>query len=195
MSDDVATEPINEVPPQKKKSGKRTLIEWVLVVIIALLVSLFLRTYVFQTYYVPSKSMKPTFYEGNRIVVNKLSVRFGTINTGDIIVFKAPAKAHTACDDYDVDYVKRVIGVPGDQLTSKGNTIYINGTPLKEAWSHYEPIGNAIGHVTVPKNDYFVMGDNHADSCDSRLWGFVPKGNIIGKVFLKYWPLSEWHWF
>jgi signal peptidase I len=88
-----------------------------------------------------------------------------------------------------------VIGLPGDVLTSKGNTIYVNGVALKENWSHYEPLGPALGHVTVPQGQYFMMGDNHANSCDSRYWGTVPRSDIIGKVFLKFWPLSQWHWF
>ncbi|HTB08212.1 MAG TPA: signal peptidase I, partial [Acidimicrobiales bacterium] len=66
---------------------------------------------------------------------------------------------------------------------------------LKENWSHYEPLGPALGHVTVPQGQYFMMGDNHANSCDSRYWGTVPRSDIIGKVFLKFWPLSQWHWF
>jgi signal peptidase I len=90
--------------------------------------------------------------------------------------------------------VKRVIGVPGDRLTSRGNTIYVNGTPLRENWSHYEPLGPAIGDVLVPPGQYFVMGDNHNNSCDSRTWGTVPRSDIIGKVFVRFWPLSRFSW-
>ncbi|HEY5092084.1 MAG TPA: signal peptidase I, partial [Acidimicrobiales bacterium] len=72
--------------------------------------------------------------------------------------------------------------------TSKGNTIYVNGKALKEPWTYFRTIGTPIGHVTVPINSYFVMGDNRADSCDSRFWGTVPRSDIIGKVFLRVWP-------
>jgi len=162
-----------------------------LVIVVAVLVSLLIRTFVFQTFYIPSGSMEPTLQIGDRIVVSKLSVELGTIHIGDILVFRAPPAVRTQCGDNVADLVKRVIGLPGDHLTSKGNTIYVNGKPLKQPWSHYEPIGKAIGNVTVAKNHYFMMGDNEADSCDSRFWGTVPRSSIIGKVFLRIWPLSR----
>ena len=195
MSLDADAPPRETAPPKRKRSRKRAFTEWFIIVVIAVLASLGLRTFVVQTFSIPSKSMKPTLYVGNRILVDKLSVTFGTINRGDILVFKAPADVAKDCSDDVTDLVKRVIGLPGDHLTSKGNTIYVNGKPLKEAWSHYEPLGDPIGHVTVPANHYFMMGDNHANSCDSRYWGTVPRSDMIGKVFLKFWPLGQWHWF
>jgi signal peptidase I len=173
---------------------RRVLVEWLTIIVLAAAASLLLRAFVFQTFFIPSGSMNPTLWKGDRILVDKLSVRFGTINVGDIVVFKAPPAVRTNCSDAVADLVKRVIGVPGDRLTSKGNTIYVNGTALKERWSHYEPLGGAIGHVTVPSGDYFVMGDNHSDSCDSRSWGFVPRQNVIGKVFLVMWPFGHFRW-
>ena len=148
-----------------------------------------MRTYAFQTFYIPSASMLPTLQVGDRIIVSKLSVDFGTINRGDIIVFKAPPAEN--CGEPVTDLVKRVIGLPGDHLTSKGNTIYINGVALAENWSHSEPLGQSIGHITVPAGRYFMMGDNHNNSCDSRMWGTVPRSNIIGKAFLRIWPVSR----
>ena len=189
-------EPTDDAPaPPKKRSRKRGLTEWLIVLVVAVLASFLVRAYVVQTYFIPSKSMKPTLYVGNRIMVDKLAVEFGHINIGDIVVFKAPPEVAIKCGDTVPDLVKRVIGLPGDVLTSKGNTIYVNGVALKENWSHYEPLGPALGHVTVPQGQYFMMGDNHANSCDSRYWGTVPRSDIIGKVFLKFWPLSQWHWF
>jgi signal peptidase I len=184
-----------EGTPAPAKSRQRSVVEWLIVLVAAVLVSLLVRTYVFQTFFIPSGSMEPTLYKGNRIVVDKLAVEFGTINIGDIVVFKAPPDVAKDCSDPVADLVKRVIGVPGDHLTSRGNTIYVNGVALKEKWSHWEPLGPAIGKVTVPKGQYFMMGDHHNDSCDSRTWGTVPRSDIIGKVFLKFWPLSEWHWY
>lgn len=136
--------------------------------------------------------MEPTLQVGDRILVDKLSVDFGTINVGDVVVFRAPPSEN--CGDKVTDLVKRVIGTPGDQLTSKGNTIFVNGKRLDENWSHTEPLGPAIGNVTVPTNDYFMMGDNHSDSCDSRSWGTVPRSDIVGKVFIRMWPLSRISW-
>lgn len=163
-------------------------------VVLAVLASVLIRTFVFETFSIPSKSMKPTLFVGDRIIVDKLSVDFGTVHIGDVIVFKAPAAVSRDCDDPVSDLVKRVIGVPGDRLTSRGNTIYVNGTPLRENWSHYEPLGPAIGDVLVPPGQYFVMGDNHNNSCDSRTWGTVPRSDIIGKVFVRFWPLSRFSW-
>lgn len=173
----------------RKRSRARVTGEWVAIVIIAVAVSFLIRTYVFQTFFIPSASMEPTLQLGDRLIVDKLSVDFGTINRGDIVVFKAPPAEN--CGVKVADLVKRVIGIPGDHLTSKGNTIYVNGIPLKEAWTHTEPLGPAIGNVTVPANQYFMMGDYHSNSCDSRSWGTVPRSDIIGKAFVRIWPLSR----
>jgi signal peptidase I len=191
-------DPTEELPVEPPKTSRRRgLIEWLLVVIAAVAVSFLVRTFVVQEYSIPSGSMRPTLYIGNRILVNKLSVDFGTINVGDIVVFKAPPAVARLCGDDYPDLVKRVIGVPGDVLNTVGNTIYVNGVKLDQRWSHFPSLGvnGAIHDVTVPAGRYFMMGDNHADSCDSRTWGTVPRSDIIGKVFLKIWPLSQWHWF
>lgn len=195
MSADIDEVPLDgTVAP--RKSHRRGIVEWLIVLVIAVTASFLIRTFVFQTFFIPSGSMNPTLWKGNHIVVDKLSVDFGTINIGDIVVFKAPPDVKRLCGDDDVDLVKRVIGLPGDHLTSKGNTIYVNGKPLDQKWTHYKQIGDTpVGNVTVPRGRYFMMGDNHADSCDSRTWGTVPRSDIIGKVFLKFWPLSQWHWY
>ena len=179
---------------RRQKHRRRVVTEWLIIIVAALAVSFVMRTYVVQTFYIPSASMEPTLQIGDRIIVSKLSVNLGTINRGDIVVFKAPPAEH--CGEVVTDLVKRVIGLPGDYLTSKGNTIYVGTSPttevaLSEPWTHTEPLGTPIGNVHVPVNTYFVMGDNHADSCDSRMWGSVPKSDIIGKVFLRIWPLSR----
>jgi len=181
--------PETPTPPVVRKHRRRALIEWTAIIIVAVLVSFLLRTFAFQTFYIPSGSMEPTLQIGDRIIVNKLSVTFGKIHIGDIVVFKAPPAEN--CGEVVTDLVKRVIGLPGDHLTSKGNTIYVNGKVLHENWPHTEPLGQPIGHITVAKNHYFMMGDNHSDSCDSRMWGTVPRSDIIGKAFVRIWPLSR----
>jgi len=181
--------PTDTKPPKRRKPRRRAAIEWTIIIVVAVLVSFLLRTFAFQTFYIPSGSMEPTLQIGDRIIVDKLAVTWGHINIGDIVVFKAPPAEN--CGEVVTDLVKRVIGLPGDHLTSKGNTIYVNGTALKENWPHNEPLGQAIGKVTVPKGRYFMMGDNHSDSCDSRMWGTVPRSDIIGKAFVRIWPLSR----
>jgi signal peptidase I len=190
-------EPAPNVPAVKTaRSRRKSFIEWLIVLVAAVLVSFTIRTFVFQTFLIPSASMEPTFYDGNRILINKLSVDFGTINVGDIVVFKAPPDVAKICNDTVTDLVKRVIGLPGDVLYTKGNIIYRNFHKLHQKWSIFRTMGpNTIKKMTVPAGQYFMMGDNHANSCDSRMWGTVPRSDIIGKVFLKIWPLSEWHWY
>ena len=169
---------------------RRVVIEWGVILIIAVLASFLVRMYAVQTFFIPSGSMEPTLHVGDRILVNKLSVRFGTINVGDIIVFKAPPTEH--CDDGSYsDLVKRVIGLPGQTITSKSNTVYVNGKPLKEPWKYWPDLNPAIKKLKVPVNNYYVMGDNRANSCDSRFWGTVPRSDIIGKAFFRMWPLSR----
>ena len=177
-----------------KNHKTRLIREWVVIVAVALVASIVIRSYVFQTFYIPSGSMEPTLMIGDRIVVDKLSVDFGSINRGDIVVLRAPP-AENCGGEPVTDLVKRVIGVPGDTLSSKGNTILVNGKPLKEAWSHWEPLGPAINPTTVKPGNYFVMGDNHNNSCDSRYWGTVPKSLIIGKAFVRIWPFNRIGWF
>ncbi len=169
---------------------RKVIIEWGVIIVIAVLASFLVRTYAVQTFFIPSGSMEPTLHVGDRILVNKLSVRFGTINVGDIIVFKAPPSEH--CDDGDyTDLVKRVIGLPGQTLTSKGNVVYVNGKPLKEPWTFFKTLNPPIKKIKIPLNSYYVMGDNRANSCDSRFWGTVPKSDVIGKAFFRIWPLSR----
>jgi signal peptidase I len=182
-------DPPNPPKPRFVRRHRRLVIEWVIIVVLAVAVSFIMRSYVVQTFYIPSASMEPTLHIGDRILVSKLSVDFGTIHRGDIVVFKAPPAEH--CGDAVSDLVKRVIGLPGDHLTSKGNKIYVNGKWLHETWPHDEPLQTPIGHVTVPANSYFVMGDNHPNSCDSRFWGSVPHKDLIGKVFVRIWPPSR----
>jgi signal peptidase I len=179
-------------PQRPPRSRRRIVIEWGVILIIAVLASFLVRLYAVQTFFIPSGSMEPTLHVGDRILVNKLSVRFGTINIGDIIVFKAPPKEKCGDGPY-TDLVKRVIGVPGDIVSSKGNAIYINGTLLKEKWTYFPTLSPPIPKMTKPlkANQYYVMGDNRANSCDSRFWGTVPRKDIIGKAFFRIWPLSR----
>jgi len=167
----------------------------VLIVVVGLL-SFTLRAYAVQDYVVPSGSMIPTLQIGDRIAVDKLS---STIHRGDIIVFnRAPG-------DHDLEYhvlVKRVVGLPGETISSVGDTILIDGTPIAQPWLPtlegvcYQAAAN-IRPTTIPAGQYFVMGDCRGDSGDSRYWGTVPVSCIIGKVSAVIWRHNHpWlHWF
>jgi len=155
-----------------------------------------LRAYAVQAYVVPSPSMTPTLQVGDRIVVNKLA---SAVQRGDIIVFRR------APGDHDPQYpvlVKRVIGLPGETISQQGSTITIDGVPLAQPWLPH-PTGDcalpskAVATTKIPPGQYYVMGDCRGDSADSRFWGTVPVGNIIGKVTAVVWRDGHpWlHWF
>jgi signal peptidase I len=179
--------------------------ESVVVIVVALVVALLLRTFVVQTFFIPSGSMEPTLQVGDRILVNKLSYHFHPVHRGDIVVFARPPAEN--CGGLPVnDLVKRVIGLPGNVISLSGGYVYIDGKKLDESWlpaseqgvTEQGPAGNNSNLARpykVPANDYFVMGDNRQDSCDSRYWGPITKSLIVGKVELRVWPLTALHLF
>jgi signal peptidase I len=169
--------------------ARRWITEWVVIILIAVGVAFLVRTYVAQTYFVPSTSMWPTLKDGDRIVVTKI---FGAIRPGTIIVFKRPPAED--CGGAPVpDLVKRVVGLPGQTISASGGKVYITGKLLKEPWLPKGPQSYTTMSTPekVPKGDYFVMGDNRVNSCDSRMWGPVKGSYVVGKVFFILWPLSQ----
>jgi signal peptidase I len=136
-----------------------------------------------QNYNVQGVSMVPTLANGEYVFVNKLAYLSHAPERGDVIVFHWPL-------DTSVDFIKRVIGLPGDTIATDSTTVRVNGVLLKEPY--ISQAQNPVAKVwTVPANDYFVMGDNRPVSDDSRDWGFVPRNYIIGKAVLVYWPLNN----
>ena len=166
---------------------------WLFTILAAGLAALLLHTFVVQAFYVPTGSMEPTLMPGDRIVVSKLTLDMGPLHRGDIIVFHSLPRVVAACgNDTPVPYlVKRIIGLPGDRLSSSANTIYVDGLPLAQPWRHIEPLGIPIAPrahpLVVPSNDYFVMGDNQPVSCDSRYWGLVPRSSVVGRAVWRIW--------
>lgn len=147
--------------------------------------------FLFRPYQVNGHSMDPTFDNGEYVLTNLISIRFGTLNRGDIIVFHAPP-------DKEKDYIKRIIGIPGDRVRLSENQIFLNGQKLDQSGFLNSSVttngGGYLGEgdeVIVPDGQYFTMGDNREFSSDSREWGFVTKDKIIGKSFLVYWPLNK----
>jgi signal peptidase I len=170
-------------------------------ILIAIVIALFIRTFVVQAFKIPSGSMKPTLQIGDHILVNKFSYGIkipyigkvifpvGDPQHGDIVVFKFPV-------DPRKDFIKRVIGAGGDVVEIQDKTVYVNGKPLNHDVGVYtdprtiagslKPRDN-FGPITVPKGALFVMGDNRDESFDSRFWGFVPVRDVSGKAFIIYW--------
>ncbi|HTT86852.1 MAG TPA: signal peptidase I [Acidimicrobiales bacterium] len=191
---DPLTEP-GEPEPPRRRSRRRTVLSWVITVVVALLISTGTRAYAVQSYYVPTPSMSPTLLPGDRILVDKLS---STVHRGDIVVFRNPP----ADKGGPPTLVKRVIGLPGERISSIGDEVLVNGNVLPEPWlprlqgACAEP-SEHITPTVIPPNHYFVMGDCRGDSDDSRYWGTVPGSDIIGKVDVIMWRSGHpWlHWF
>ncbi len=159
---------------------------------ILLAASIFLVIYIFlvRPFQVSGESMFPTFKNKEYILTNLITLRFNELKRGDVIVFKAPT-------DHDKDFIKRVIGLPGDSVSLKGGFVYVNGNKLDESPylnSDVRTYGGSFMKeevpVSVPIGDYLVMGDNRPFSSDSREWGFLKKTEVIGKSFFVYWPVN-----
>lgn len=167
------------------------LIDTIQSLLLAAAVFLVIYVFFFRPFQVNGESMYPNFYDKQYILTNIISLRFHDPKLGEVVVFKAP-------NDPEKDYVKRVIGVPRDQILLKNGSIYLNGKKLDESVYKKPEIETNQGaflresqEITVTDENYFVLGDNRPYSSDSREWGFVPKKNIIGLSFFSYWPLDS----
>ena len=168
----------------------RMLAETAITILAAVLLAGLARTFVFQTFYIPTTSMVPTLAVGDRILVQKAFFSPGDLREGDIVVFSHPPLDH--CPGPAGDLVKRVIALPGQTIYSSGNGIYVNGRRLAEPYlPHYDPLGPPVATrqhpYRVPPGELYLLGDNRADSCDSRYWGPIEGSSIAGKVVLVFW--------
>lgn len=183
-----------ESPP--KRSSTRGAVEWVAILVAAVLVAFLLQRFVVQAFYIPSGSMETTLIPGDRVLVNKVSYDLHGVHRGDIVVFSKPASDTTPNIK---DLIKRVIGLPGEQISSgPDGTVLINGKAIAQPWltatARANP-GPAITPQVIPRGDYFMMGDNRGDSADSRIIGPVPGHLIIGRAFVRVWPVSSLDFF
>jgi signal peptidase I len=165
-----------------KKGGGGVLEFLIILVVSFVLVFGFVRPFVVEAFWIPSASMVPTLKYGDRVLVNKFIYRFTEPERGDVIVFKS-------VQGDDQDLIKRVVGVPGDEITVRGGRLFVNGEPQQEPYVNKKyPDRSFYAPTTVPKDHVFAMGDNRANSQDSRVFGPVPKENIEGEAFLRFWP-------
>ena len=182
-----------EAGPGRPDPGRRrlrTLAETAITILAAALVALLVRTFVFQTFWIPSTSMVPTLSVKDRIVVQKAFFTWRDVREGDIVVFSHPPLDD--CPGPKGDLVKRVIALPGQTIYSSGNSIYVDGHLLPEPYlPHNDPLGPPIASrqhpYRVPPGEFYMLGDNRTDSCDSRYWGPIKGSSIIGKVVLVWW--------
>ncbi len=147
-----------------------------------------IRSFVAEARYIPSGSMLPTLQINDRLIIDKISYNFHNPERGDVIVFN-PTDALKQQNFKDA-FIKRLIGLPGDQVEVKEGKVYINNQALKENYIEDKPNYN-FGPVTVPPNQFLVLGDNRNNSYDSHYWGFVPRDRIIGRAVVRFWPLNR----
>jgi signal peptidase I len=174
-----------------KRDNRRVVAEWMVIISLALGVALLVRHFVVQTFSIPSPSMYPTLKVKDRLLVEKLAYQYRDVRRGEIIVFKTPKNVQVRNNDKIEDFVKRVVGLPGETVEIKSNVVLINGKPLNEP---YLPKGTVTGNdqrIVIPVDEYFVMGDNRGDSFDSRGWGTVPRSMIVGRVLFRVYPLTR----
>lgn len=191
----------------RREFRKSTLREYFESIVIAVILALFIRTFVVQAFKIPTGSMENNLLIGDHLLVNKFVfgpsasgleralLPLGTIRRGDVVVFKYP-------EEPERDFIKRIIGLPGDTIQLRNKKVFINDTPLDEPYVHFlEPPRSAsglsevtsldvrenFGPVTVPADRYFAMGDNRDNSADSRYWGFLPRDYVKGKALVIYW--------
>jgi signal peptidase I len=195
------------VAQSKQRSGAGSVIELVTIVVVALGLALAIQAFVVKPYRIPSASMVPTLQVHQRVLVDRITMHFSSPGRGDIVVFKPPLGADSdqcgashppdqACpaptaQKSSTNFIKRVIGLPGDHLKVVAGRAWINGKQLNEPYIRPDPsceICDLPREITVPPGDFFMMGDNRGESDDSRTWGPVPKKWIIGKAFFTYWP-------
>ncbi len=186
---------------------KSTLREYFESIVVAVILALFVRTFVFQAFKIPTGSMKPNLLVGDHLLVNKFIfaptasaieralLPMRAIRRGDIMVFKFP-------EEPDRDFIKRTIGLPGESIELKNQTVFVNGQALTEPYAHYLfppadetqtdgfDLRRKFGPVTVPDGHYFMMGDNRDDSQDSRFWGFLPQSYVKGRALFIYWSFD-----
>ena len=191
----------------RREFRKSTLREYFESIVIAVILALFIRTFVVQAFKIPTGSMENNLLIGDHLLVNKFVfgpsasalekavMPLGTIRRGDVVVFKYP-------EEPERDFIKRIIGLPGDTIQLRNKKVFVNDTPLDEPYVHFlEPpgAGNSLsevtsldvrenfGPVTVTADHYFAMGDNRDNSADSRYWGFLPRDYVKGKALIIYW--------
>jgi len=199
--------------PTKVTSGglKGLLEEYLPTLAMAGLIVFGVRTFIAEPRYIPSSSMEPTLQINDRLIIEKVSYKFRKPARGEIIVFNPPN--NSVVPDASKVYIKRLIGLPGDRIAIRDSKVFINGQPLTEPYikdgpnytlptndpteclSCFQPpklekVGKNLNFV-VPAGNYWMMGDNRNNSLDSHAWGFLPEENIVGRAYVRYWPIDQ----
>lgn len=190
---------VDEGPRKAKapKSQARNVVEWIAVIGGAILIAVVVRTFLLQTFWIPSPSMSPTLVENDRVLVNKLAYKFHDVNRGDVIVFERPP---TERPSEIKDLIKRVVGLPGERVSIMDGKVSIDGRPLDEPYTHgletvldscpitYVPGIDTKAGFKVPPDHLLVLGDNRVNSHDGRCFGAIDEDLVVGRAFLLMWP-------
>lgn len=202
----------------RSRSLRRFVTEYVALAVVAIVLASLIRSFLGLAFYIPSESMVPTLKVHDRVVVSRLSYHLHDPRRGDVVVFQNPQYPDKAQPNIlkralrnafelvgmhqpkDKNLIKRLIGLPGDRLMVKDGGVWINGKRLAEPWLQKDVAtdwsGNEGMEITVPSGHYFMMGDNRGNSCDSRCFPadkrFVPRSSMVGRAFVRVWPISRW---
>jgi signal peptidase I len=180
----------------------RVAVDWILTLAVAVAVVLTVKVEVANPYRIPSSSMEPTLRcakpasgcearFSDRVIANRLAYRFRSPHRGEIVVFTAPPAAARRCSEGGT-FVKRLIGLPGEVVSERDGYVFVDGRKLDEPYIQSSRRDRQTqSWPRIPKGQYFMMGDNRVDSCDSRQWGAVPRRNLVGPVLVTYWPLNR----
>ena len=200
-------------PDRDKRSSPLAVVrETAVLVVLAVLLAVVFKTFLIQAFYIPSGSMEPTLDISDRVLVEKVSYRFGDVKRGDVIVFVhndstldepqpnlvarffiGLGQAVGVTPPSDRDFIKRVVGVPGDKLSCSGGKLHRNGARVDEPYLPPDTTTDC-GPTTVPAGKLFVMGDNRNNSQDSRVFGAIDRSSVVGRAFVRIWPFSRAGW-
>lgn len=181
-----------EALPERETTKSRWFGEWVGIIAAAVIIAVVLRTFVFQTFYIPSESMENTLLINDRVLVNKLAYRTGDIERQDIVVFHRPP---SLADPTINDLIKRVIGLPGDRVEAREGKVFVNDVELSEPYLKPGSYTDRLPLTTIPEGQILVLGDNRNNSEDGRYFGTISDGLIIGKAAVRWWPLDRLDYF
>jgi signal peptidase I len=172
-----------EAAPEPKREGLSPMLIWARDIIVLVAFVFAFRAVVAEANYIPTRSMLPTLQQGDKIIVDKISLRFGDLNRGDIVIFYPPNNSR------HVRFIKRVIGLPGETVEVRaGVGVFIDSKLLDEPYIATQP-NYYFGPKEVPQGSYFLLGDNRCESEDSHVWGMCPDENVIGRALFRYWPV------
>lgn len=179
---------VRETTKKKESPPENTWLELGKTMVTAVILAIGIRTFVAEARYIPSSSMEPTLQINDRLIIEKISYRLRSPERGEIVVFN-PTDALKEKNFHDA-FIKRIIGLPGDEVKVSQGNVYVNGEMLDENYIAAPP-AYEYGPVKVPEDQYLVLGDNRNNSYDSHYWGFVPREKLLGRAFVRFWPVPR----